>query len=233
MADKEETYTGLAPEIDEEDVLKSLDALEDLVKGDAKEEKEEKEESDKDQDDEGEPDEDEDDEDAEKSFGSDFEETEEIQKAVEVSAFLADLVDSVRASIDDLRKAVTVEIGEMKKSLTDMRGFQATAIDRLAKAMSGETEKVTGLVTGMEDLRKSLEDFGNSPARPRKSTLKVIEKSFNQEGDGEPVLRKSQIVDRLVRLAQQRDSGVSLLDVTKFEMSGELRPELMDRIRNQ
>lgn len=229
MADKEKTYTGLAPEIDEEDVLKSLDALEDLVKGDAKEEKEE---PDEDQDDEGEPDEDDEDEDAEKSFGSDFEETEEIQKAVEVSAFLADLVDSVRASIDDLRKAVTVEIGEMKKSLTDMRGFQATAIDRLAKAMSGETEKVTGLVTGMEDLRKSLEDFGNGPARPRKSTLKVIEKSFNQEGEGEP-LRKSQIVDRLVRLAQQRDSGVSLLDVTKFEMSGELRPELMDRIRNQ
>jgi len=229
MADKEKTYTGLAPEIDEEDVLKSLDALEDLVKGDAKEEKEE---PDEDQDDEGEPDEDDEDEDAEKSFGSDFEETEEIQKAVEVSAFLADLVDSVRASIDDLRKAVTVEIGEMKKSLTDMRGFQATAIDRLAKAMSGETEKVTGLVTGMEDLRKSLEDFGNGPASPRKSTLKVIEKSFNQEGEGEP-LRKSQIVDRLVRLAQQRDSGVSLLDVTKFEMSGELRPELMDRIRNQ
>lgn len=228
MADKEETYTGLTPEIDEEDVLKSLDALEDLVKGGAKEEEEEPDE------DEGksEPDEDED-EDEEKSFGSDFEETEEIQKAVEVSAFLADLVDSVRTSIDDLRKAVTVEIGEMKKSLTDMRGFQAKAIDRLAKAMSGETEKVTGLVTGMEDLRKSLEDFGNSPARPRKSTLKVIEKSFNQEGEGEPVLRKSQIVDRLVRLAQQRDSGVSLLDVTKFEMNGELRPELMDRIRNQ
>lgn len=228
MADKEETYTGLTPEVDEEDVLKSLDTLEDLVKGDVKDE----EENDEDQDDDGEPDENED-EDTEKSFGSDFEETEEIQKAVEVSAFLADLVDSVRASIDDLRKSVTVEITEMKKSLTDMRGFQATAIDRLAKAMSGETEKVTGLVTGMEDLRKSLEDFGNSPARPRKSTLKVIEKSFNQEGEGEPVLRKSQIVDRLVRLAQQRDSGVSPLDVTKFEMNGELRPELMDRIRNQ
>lgn len=227
MADKEETYTGLTPEVDEEDVLKSLDTLEDLVKGDVKDE----EEDDEDQDDDGEPDENED-EDTEKSFGSDFEETEEIQKAVEVSAFLADLVDSVRTSIDDLRKSVTVEITEMKKSLTDMRGFQATAIDRLAKAMSGETEKVTGLVTGMEDLRKSLEDFGNSPARPRKSTLKVIEKSFNQEGEGEPVLRKSQIVDRLVRLAQQRDSGVSLLDVTKFEMNGELRPEIMDRIRN-
>lgn len=227
MADKEETYTGLTPEVDEEDVLKSLDTLEDLVKGDVKDE----EENDEDQDDDGEPDENED-EDTEKSFGSDFEETEEIQKAVEVSAFLADLVDSVRTSIDDLRKSVTVEITEIKKSLTDMRGFQATAIDRLAKAMSGETEKVTGLVTGMEDLRKSLEDFGNSPARPRKSTLKVIEKSFNQEGEGEPVLRKSQIVDRLVRLAQQRDSGVSLLDVTKFEMNGELRPELMDRIRN-
>lgn len=244
MPEDEKTYTGLTPEIDEEDVLKSLSVLEDLVKGESKEvlnespkdedlKKAESDEDDEDEDDEDDEDEDED-EDAEKSLGSEFEETGEIQKAVEVSAFLSDLVDSVRSSIEDLRKAVTVEINEMKKSLADTRSFQKGAVDRLVKAMVGETEKVATLTTGMEDLRKSLDDFGNAPVGPRKSTMRIIEKSFSGNDQTNPLenLRKSQVVDRLVRLVQQRDSGVSSIDVTNFELSGHLRPEVMDRVLN-
>lgn len=230
-----------APEaVEEKDFLKSLDALENLAKGAIGETSEpvipdtieeiddELEKSLKD----AEPDvvtadelkksdpdgdEDDDDEDTEKSFATMAAEgSENIEKAIEVSDFLSDLVDQVGFAIDGIRESVTARMDAMAKSMADVSAFN----NGLAKSLKASFK---GMDSGLETLKKSVDGMADAPARGRKSVT-TLSKSFAGESDTDSnkAIGRKEVLRALDTALEKSVDGVNPMDIVRFETTGTL-----------
>lgn len=230
--------------IEEKDFLKSLDALEDLAKGaigetpdleipdtieeiDAELEKslegktvepdvftaDDLEKAAPDSDDE---DEDEDD-DTEKSFaGMAAEGSENIEKAIEVSDFLADLVDQVGFAIDGIRADVAARMDTVEKSLAGVAAFN----DGLAKSLK---TSFTEMDNGLDTLKKSVDGMADAPIHSRKSVT-TLNKSFAgaSDEDGNKAIGRKDIISALDTALEKSVEGVAPMDIVRFETTGTL-----------
>jgi hypothetical protein len=231
----------------EDALLKSLDKLEELIRGvvPAEEEPElekafgkDDPEKDDDEDDDKKPDsdddddkeEDEDDDKVEKSFSeSAAESSDNIQKAIEVSDFLSDLVGLVGEAIDGLKEATEARFEQIEKSLAKSCEIQETTnlaiVETLKKSFQAVSEKTD---IQAEDLVKSIknlnDELSKAPAGLPKSKTHILEKSFGD--DGEKTMSKSEIMKSLRDLYDKGDAGVTSMDIVKFEGSGILSPHI-------
>jgi hypothetical protein len=157
--------------VTEDELLKAITSLEEIVKARTKdleegeEEKEEKKEE----------------EPEEKSFTGNFEEDETLEKAIEVSDFLSALVDQTENSIT----ALGATVARLEKSMSNFDTGQITALKEVG--------------TKLDSLSKRLEVIENTPVRGAKSIVKsaqVIEKSFaTDERSGIDALPKRKVLD--------------------------------------
>jgi hypothetical protein len=215
---------GMVPVADDVDDLDDLNkgiADEDLQKGDP--------------DDEGGTDDDDPDEGLDKglqapdSFAAEaVADSENIKKAIEVSDFLADLVDKVSGAIDGIRKETETRFAAIEKSLA----ANITASQELTKALSDSLRKSFQAVAEKadlqsEDLRKSLEtlnsELSRTPAHTPKSKTTVLSKSFGDDSDKKE-MSKTDILKSLTDLYEKGDPGVTSLDIIRFESGGSLSP---------
>jgi hypothetical protein len=155
--------------VTEDELLKAITSLEEIVK--ARPEPEEEEEEEKKEEEEEE----------EKSFTGNFDQDETLEKAIEVSDFLSALVDQTENSI----AALGATVARLEKSMTKFDG--------------GQIEVLRNVGTKLDTLSKRLEVIENMPARGAKSIIKsaqVIEKSFAGGGEtGIDALPKRKVLD--------------------------------------
>jgi hypothetical protein len=172
---QEEKVEKSEPTITQDDLMKAVSALEELVKARDEEEEEEKEE--------------EEEEKEEKSFAGNFEENETLEKAVEVSDFLAALVDETETSIDALGR----EMVRMQKSMGKYDTKFIESLGSVATMLKAVGDKLDAF-----DAR--LKVMEHTPAAQPKTIMKSaqpIEKSFNTGGepDGLDTLTRRQKIE--------------------------------------
>lgn len=251
---KEQQNNASAPvEMPEDELLKSLEALEKLAAGgveetdlekSAKAKEKAKDEDSGEADDAGDSG---DDEDAEKSFAEAAAEgSENIRKAIEVSDFLSDLVDAVGNRLEKIEKSFNERLTTLEGAAVSQHQAQREAMVEIAKSFGAIRDEFQKSFAGQEDLKKSIQDdlkksidaLGDAPMHRRKSLLpgssQVIEKSFGANDNVDPTatLSKSFVTNKLFTWAQAGQNGINSQDVLRFESSGELRPEVKELFRN-
>lgn len=177
----EEKVEKAEEKVTEDELLKAITSLEQIVK--ARPEPEEEEEEDKKEE-----------EEEEKSFTGNFEQDETLEKAIEVSDFLSALVDQTENSI----AALGATVARLEKSMTKFDEFQITALKEVGNVVKSSGESLTAKLDGFD---KRLEVMENMPARGAKSIIKsaqVIEKSFAGGGEtGIDALPKRKVLDMM------------------------------------
>ena len=179
------------PTITQDDLLKAVSALEALVK--ARDDEEEEEEKDEDKEEEAE----------EKSFSGNFEQNETLEKAVEVSDFLAALVDETETSVDALGR----EMVRMQKSMGKFDNKFIEGLGNVAamlKAVGDKLDAFDGRLKVIEQTPVS------SAPRSIMKAAQPIEKSFNTGGDPEGVdtltrRQKIEIMEKAVADGKLKD----------------------------
>lgn len=179
---KEEKVEKAEEKVTEDELLKAITSLEEIVK--ARPEPEEEEEEEKDEKEE---------EEEEKSFTGNFEQDETLEKAIEVSDFLSALVDQTENSI----AALGATVARLEKSMTKFDEFQITALKEVGNVVKSSGDALTAKLDGFD---KRLEVIESMPARGAKSIIKsaqVIEKSFASGDDksGIDALPKRKVLD--------------------------------------
>lgn len=180
-------------------------------------ESEDEEPTDEDAEEASESDDDEDNE-LDKSFTDEADEDEVIRKSVEVSDFLESLVNQIGESIDPLTKALIKSQANQEQRYADI------------------AKMVGNLSTVVKGLAQELGAIKNSPVRMKKSVTKEVsapEKTFEPEDtankDGGKELSKSQVADGMFELMKKGE--VDPLEISKFEVTGEIRPAILEKIK--
>lgn len=204
--EKEEETKKAEPTITEDELIKTIKDLEDIIKAGKKPPMEEEEEED-----EGDN-EDEEDEDEEKSVTGNFEEEETLAKAIEVSDFLAALVDQTEASLDMI----------------------ADRVETIKKSASKFDEKFIGGLSSIEKVLKSLDErltkIEHTPVGTAKSVVKsgtVLEKSFNTGGaqpEGVDALPKRKVLELIEKAVAEGKMQDNVLFSYEGSPSGFLTP---------
>ncbi len=163
---------------------------------------------------------------------------EDIQKAVEVSDFLAALVDKVGEAIDGIRQAQTERLDAIEKSLFKAteanQNIALSIVDTLKKSFQSVADRTDRQT---EDLRKSVEALNNElakqPLRTPKSKTTVLQKSF-EGGEGEKKeMSKDQILKSLTSMFERGDPAVTSMDIVRFESGGSLSPHLIKKLTSE
>ncbi len=145
-----------------------------------------------------------------------------VKKAVEVSRFLEELVDTQADSHDKLAKAV-YESDDLQKAFNG----------RLAKA-------VVAIGNTVEELRKAVAELSDQPAGTRKSVLSKSEDLLGREFDdpnadhhqppGDPQIQKADVLDYLCEKAEAQEIPPEA--VTEFELHDRLPPNIAADVKN-
>jgi len=194
-------------EITEEDISKTLETLSTLVK--ARESDEEEEEA-----------EEEEDEEEEKSYTDNFEANDTLAKAIEVSDFLASLVDETETSI----AAIGKDIGRFVKSQSQFDTKFIGALEKLSKTLEGFDVRI-----------KKIEESPVS-AGP-KSVIKsaqALEKSFVKDGaHANPIdaMSRPKVASLLAKAVQEGKINDSVLFSYEGNRSFQLRDAEKDILK--
>jgi len=164
--------------------------------------------------------------------------SENIQKAVEVSDFLADLVSKVGEAIDGFQKSIDDRFEAIEKSLADVvltnQDVTIAVADTLRKSFQAVSEKTDQQA---EQLQKSLADLdatlSTTPRTQLKSKLNVLEKSFSDGGDASEgkVMSRPAISKALTEMFEAGNPGVTSMDVLRFESNGALSPKIRELLQ--
>ncbi|WIT25808.1 hypothetical protein [Bacillus phage SPO1L1] len=162
------------------------------------------------------------DESTEKSLESVLKENENVQKSLEVSEFLQDLVKSIDSVMSRHEQTIS----------KSMEGNTQTQ-ELLAKSFEGIVKSQQAIVNTTQRLQKSITELNNridkverTPIKKSVSNVNVIEKSFDDStgskaGESKQQLSKSEISDKL--FAGIQESKVTNEDVLAFESTGNVQ----------
>lgn len=169
-----------------------------------------------------------------KSFEAAAQQSETIQKGVEVSEFLAELAKAIGAGLEGIEARVQAHVQEMGQqlfgTLSSFAGEQGEFNKSLAEAVANIGYGVAGSI-------EQVEQVAQMPANGPKGQMRVVQgggqqgqgfvnKSFGP-GEGE-ALNKSQVLDVMQDMLEK--GQVTPLDIIKFDTTGELRPDLGPKI---
>jgi len=148
--------------ITEDELIKTIKDLEDIIKASKKAPEPEEEEE-------------EEEEDEEKSVTGNFEDEDTLAKAIEVSDFLAALVDQTEASLD----MVADRVESIKKSAGKFDEKFIGALSSIEKTLKAFEKSFGDKFTAIEDRLKKIEETPASTARSVVKSGVVLEKSFD------------------------------------------------------
>ena len=170
-------------------------------------------------------------EDTEKSFADIMaEDSEEIEKAIEVSEFLSEIVNQIGEKLDGFHN----RIQEMEKSFTEIRGQNGVIADTMKKSFSYFDDSIKKSFSESNDMLKSqLESWGDQPARKRKSKTFILEKSgFGPDSkESEENMSKGQILTKMTDMIQKNIEGITATDLIKFEATGDIHQQVLAAVK--
>lgn len=165
-----------------------------------------------------------------KSFGGAVQDSETMQKGIELSPFLADLVKAFGVGLEGVQGHTTALVEQATNAMLKQIG---TYLDNRF-AEQGEFNKsladaIVNIGHGVAGNLEQTNQMAQGPAGAPKSQLRAIpggiqpvEKSF--AGPGGESLTKSQKLDVMVDLVEK--GQINSLEVCKYETTGQLRPEV-------
>lgn len=178
--------------------------------------------------------------DAKKSFNGAVETSLELQKGIEASPFLYELVKAIGSALSGSEARVV-------KSLTNTVAALASRIDSLEKSSNGRASEqnefnksLAEAVVGIGELVNGTTDVAaqaaSAPVGPPKSQLvkgqtngiNVIEKSYGGPGGLNMDLTKSQYTDIMVDMV--KSGKLNGNEVLKFETTGEILPQTQQKV---
>ena len=142
---------------------------------------------------------------------------EEVQKGLELSAFLKGWTDVQEKALVSTEGRI---LSQVQKSLQGLADTQESFNGELAKSIASLAE-----VLALQSQR--IEQIEATPARGPKSQVAAVEKSFGAGGvapEGGESLSKSQVLDTMVDMVQK--GKISATDVVKFESTSQLTPAM-------
>lgn len=164
---EEEKIEKAEDKVSEEELLKAITSLEDIIKARPDEEDEKEEEKEE--------------EEEEKSFTGNFDQDETLEKAIEVSDFLSALVDQTENSI----AALGTSVARLEKSMTKFDEGQISALKEIGKSLDTLSKRL-----------EVIEQTPVRGAKSVVKSAQVIEKSFaGQEDRGVDGLPKRKVLD--------------------------------------
>ena len=160
---------------------------------------------------------------AAKSFRKSLGRSEAASDAFEVSDFLVDFAKSFSVGLGAIEKrtnrSITKSTNSILKSMEQYLEARFEKQDEFNKAMANA---IVGIGNGLAGAMNFQNEVAEQPARGPKST--TMSKGF---GGGNEI-SKSMKLDAMCDLVQK--GQLSPLEVTKFEMTGSIRPELESHI---
>ena len=203
------------PTITEDELVKTIQDLEDIIKARKAPEEEEEEEV-----------EEEEEEEMEESVTGNFEEDETIAKAIEVSDFLAALVDQSEAS----HELVADRVDKLGTSMSKFDDKLIVGLGEIAKSIKSLTDALNEKFSAFD---KRLEKIEQTPVQAAKSVVKsgtVLEKSFGSGGaqaegiDALPKRRVMELLEKAVAEGKIRDSVLFSYEGSPvFQLPGEVK----------
>lgn len=191
--------------------------------------------------------------DAKKSFAEEVANSETLQQGFELSPFLYEFTRAHAEGLDGIEARISKNIYDMIAPLYEHIEYLETELGKSIKDQ-GEFNKAFGEtivgigqhVAGNADVQQQQAQM---PAGPPKSQLRAIPgglqeqqsipqgiqpvaKSFDLGGldVGENALNKTQIVNAMVELVKA--GKLNALDVSKFEMTGEIAPQVENMVKS-
>jgi len=172
-----------------------------------------------------------------KSISKKFNSKGEISEAMEVSDFLAAVVEATSESLGDM--AIKLEKSlQNNYSTVSVLAKSFTSIVKSQKGILKQQESLGKLLKSiskkMDDLNERVEEIEQQPTM-RKSipNVNIVNRNFQKSLGEEQPLSKSQILQSLMSMYEQGDSGVTTSDIITFESGAPLRPELLAKVRSR
>lgn len=178
------------------------------------------------EDNEGEPEEDTDEqggEGTEKSLKGSLAASDNVRKALEVSEFLTNLVDSMSNVIDGQR----ADINKSVAAATETQQLMAKSFQGIAKAQVAILDLQLGLSKSMKDINSRLTRIEKQPQVRKSASSRPIEKSFANSSGGTQTpqngnqLSKAEASTRLMAAFEQGDASL-MSDILALEGTGDL-----------
>lgn len=158
---------------------------------------------------------------SESSVASEIAKSEAITKSVEVSDFLKDLVNIVEKSLTDSRNEIIKSVEASENALKEQKEINV----QLVKSLQALAENINTLADRQTEIEKQ-------PVQVKKSVTAVaVDRPIAKSGDEKEVrLSKAEVSGKLTDMVMKSETvngvPVTMHDVTKFEATGQLRPEL-------
>lgn len=167
-----------------------------------------------------------------KSFEGNVENNETLQKGMEVSSFLSEFAKAFGSSLGDM-SAFTSELIESATSqiLEQVNGQLEERFAEQSQFNKSLAEALTGIANGIGGVIEQQGELASMPARAPKSqfvpaNVKPLEKSFG--GSAGADISKSMKLDLMCDMVQK--GQLSPIEVTKFESTGQIRPDLDQKL---
>jgi hypothetical protein len=171
-----------------------------------------------------------------KSFEGAVQESETLQKGIEVSEFLTEFAKAFAtglSGLEDRMAAYVDSVGQgLSKSLTEFAKGQDEFNGLLANAVANIGHGVDGAI-------KQAQEVAQQPVgAPRSQHLQVmqggqqqgyINKSFEGPQGGENI-SKAMVAGTLQDMLEKGDPDVNATEIIKFDTTGTLRPELQQKV---
>lgn len=177
--------------------------------------------------------------DKEKMFGKSLEamaqESPTVQQGIEVSTFLAEFAKAFGSKMDQIEKGLSSRVTDAANHILEqVGGYMDTRFEEQGDFNKSLANAIVNIGHGVAGNIEQTIEQGEQPAGPPKSQLRslpggqqVLQKSFDGAPGGEQ-LSKSQITDAMTDMVIK--GNLNALEVSKFDMTGELRPDIQDRI---
>lgn len=172
-----------------------------------------------------------------KSLPQAVQQSEPLKKGIEVSVFLAEFAKAMGSGFEGIEARLQGRIDQVGQALYDsLTGF-ASEQGEFNKSLA---QGVVNIGHGVAGSIQQVQQVAEMPAQaPRSQQLQIIDggqqgqpfvqKSFSGQ-QGQEGISKSMVADCLGDMIQKGEQGVTPLEVIKFDTTGELRPDLQQRV---
>jgi hypothetical protein len=175
----------------------------------------------------------------EKRFGKSLEamaqESPTVQQGIEVSTFLAEFAKAFGSKMDQIEKSVHDQVTFGVNHILEQVGqYMDGRFDEQGEFNKSLADAIVNIGHGVAGNIEQTIEQGEQPVGPPRSQLQVLpggqqvlQKSFDGAPGGEQ-LSKSQITEAMTDLVIKGE--LNALEVSKFDMTGELRPDIQERV---
>jgi hypothetical protein len=164
------------------------------------------------------------------------EENDTLQKGIEMSPFLAEMVKAIDSRFQMVEQRQNDQVVKAANGILENLGeYLESRFATQEEFNKSLAEVVSGIGHGLHANIQQTAEMAQAPAGAPKSTLRAvdggvqpIEKSFGGEPGGGEDIQKSQVLSAMTDMVEK--GNLNPLEVTKYETTNQIRPDLLQKI---